>query len=245
MTTASPRRQSSAKVAKLHQHPDSGAIHALSSNGVARYAVTLGDTPACTCIGFSQYGHCYHLAGVCMNPTPETPFYDAQRGGYRPLPPRLPARYALALPALASYTARTLGRADPHGRRDSAGRWYPAESERRPCCDRVRSPSRRFPYSLVNHCRTAGHCAALHDVSPKLLRGLLASVVRYYTPTGSAPDLCPVCGASWACAHRPWSPPAGMKEIAPDSETLSERDPDWRNRPGGSVHDAAGGYQAA
>ncbi|HLZ71449.1 MAG TPA: SWIM zinc finger family protein [Dehalococcoidia bacterium] len=63
MTTASPRRQSSAsKVARLHQHPDSGEVHALSSNGVSRYVVTLGDSPACTCPGFTHYSRCYHLA---------------------------------------------------------------------------------------------------------------------------------------------------------------------------------------
>ncbi|HLZ73349.1 MAG TPA: SWIM zinc finger family protein [Dehalococcoidia bacterium] len=63
MTTASPRRQSSvAKVARLHQHPDSGAVHALSSDGRTVYVVKLGDTTSCTCIGFSRYGRCYHVS---------------------------------------------------------------------------------------------------------------------------------------------------------------------------------------
>ncbi len=61
MTTATPRRQSTPKVAKLHQHPD-GTIHSLSSNGRTVYVVTLGDHPACTCPGFTHHGHCYHLA---------------------------------------------------------------------------------------------------------------------------------------------------------------------------------------
>jgi hypothetical protein len=65
MTTATPQRQSTpkpAKVAKLHQHPDTGEIHALSSDGVTRYLVTLGDDASCTCPGFTHHGRCYHLA---------------------------------------------------------------------------------------------------------------------------------------------------------------------------------------
>jgi len=173
-----------------------------------------------------------------------THFYDAERRAWLPLPPGIPERYTPALPAYTVYVARTLGRVSPAGRRDSAGRWYPAERERRPCCDRVRPPSRRFPLSLLTHCRSAGHVAALHAGPPRLLRGLIAYLARYYARASTAPDLCAVCGASWACEHRPWTPPAGMTEIAPDSETLADRYPDWRDRAGG-VHDAAGGYRAA
>jgi hypothetical protein len=45
----------------------------------------------------------------------------------------------------------------PKGKFDSAGRWYPSNSEVRDCCERIRSPSRRWPYSLMLHCRTAKH----------------------------------------------------------------------------------------
>jgi hypothetical protein len=49
-----------AGTAKLHQHED-GRICARSSDGVNRYAVTLGADPACTCKGFTYHGYCYHL----------------------------------------------------------------------------------------------------------------------------------------------------------------------------------------
>jgi ribosomal protein S27AE len=66
--------------------------------------------------------------------------------------------------------------------------------------------------------RTAGHCAALHGVAPSLLRGLLAYIARYYTPTGAAPELCSVCGATWACEHRP-----ALRDTA-DMDSLSAED---------------------
>lgn len=116
----------------------------------------------------------------------------------------VPERYRAALPAYARYVRRERGPEIPAGRRDSAGRWYPAEAERRPCCARVPPPSRRFPLSLWTHCRTAGHCAQLDGVPPALLRGLIAWIAAYFRPAATAPDgLCPVCGASWACEHQP------------------------------------------
>jgi hypothetical protein len=48
-------------VAPVHQHTD-GTIHALSSDGVKRYVVTLGDQPSCTCIAGQNGRRCYHLA---------------------------------------------------------------------------------------------------------------------------------------------------------------------------------------
>src|SRR4051794_11923101 len=61
MSTASPRSQSSVKVAPVHQHGD-GTIHALSSDGVTRYVVTLGDVPSCTCPAGRNGRRCYHVA---------------------------------------------------------------------------------------------------------------------------------------------------------------------------------------
>ena|SRR5690242_11518585 len=102
MTTASPRRQSS-KVAKLHRHEDSDAIHALSSDGRTVYVVTLGDAPSCTCPGFTHHGHCYHLAtALCRFPA----FYTRPAAvivpSTEPEPPT-PAAPA-ALPVAGSFT---------------------------------------------------------------------------------------------------------------------------------------------
>ena len=63
------------------------------------------------------------------------------------------------------YAARQRRAVHPLGEFDSASRWYPyAKREHRSCCDRIRSPSRRWPYSLMLHCRTAKHVARLFSV---------------------------------------------------------------------------------
>jgi len=72
--------------------------------------------------------------------------------------------------AVDEYIARQRRHRHPKGKFDSAGRWYPSRSEVRGCCERIRSPSRRWPYSLMLHCRTAKHVAALFNVSERTLR---------------------------------------------------------------------------
>jgi hypothetical protein len=67
------------------------------------------------------------------------------------------------------YVARQRRAADPQGTFDSGGRWYPY-GEYRDCCDRIRSPSRNWPYSLMLHCRTAKHVAALFSVPERDVR---------------------------------------------------------------------------
>ena len=66
--------------------------------------------------------------------------------------------------AIETYKARRDRVSGPVGRRDGAGRWYPAESERRACCDHIRAPSRAWPWSLLRHCCTAAHVANLYGV---------------------------------------------------------------------------------
>jgi len=56
----------------------------------------------------------------------------------------------LACNAGIVYVARQRRAVHPQGQFDSAGRWYPyAKTEHRLCCDQIRSPSRRWPYSLI------------------------------------------------------------------------------------------------
>ncbi|MHA2344346.1 MAG: hypothetical protein ACXADW_21015 [Candidatus Hodarchaeales archaeon] len=52
----------------------------------------------------------------------------------------------------------------PNGKTDNGGRWYPSESEKCDCCDRIRDPSRSHPWSLMAHCRTGKHVARLYNV---------------------------------------------------------------------------------
>jgi hypothetical protein len=49
----------------------------------------------------------------------------------------------------------------PAGGFDYAGRWYAGEMEKCACCDKVKAPSRNFPLTVSQHCRTAKHIAAL------------------------------------------------------------------------------------
>jgi len=66
--------------------------------------------------------------------------------------------------AIAEYIARQNRAKHPAGKFDKAGRWYPDESETCPCCANIRSPSRRWPYSLLRHCRSLRHVANLYGV---------------------------------------------------------------------------------
>lgn len=74
------------------------------------------------------------------------------------------------LSAAREYIKRRDRITHPAGSTDNGGRWFPLESESRPCCDHIRAPSRAFPWSLSHHCRTMPHVAALYNVDVKALR---------------------------------------------------------------------------
>ena len=61
-------------------------------------------------------------------------------------------------------------RQHPDGTFDKQGRWYPSDAETQDCCQHIRSPSARYPYSLMKHCRSVGHVAARFGVDIKDLR---------------------------------------------------------------------------
>jgi len=70
-----------------------------------------------------------------------------------------------ATSAAKCYIARKNRTEHPDGKCDSGGRWYPTEGERQACCHNIRTPSRRWPWSLVKHCRTKKHVANLFGVT--------------------------------------------------------------------------------
>jgi hypothetical protein len=74
------------------------------------------------------------------------------------------------LKAAYEYVRRQERATHPDGIFDGVGRWYPGEGEEQPCCDRIRRPSGRWPYSLMTHCRTLPHVAALYGVDPREVR---------------------------------------------------------------------------
>jgi len=74
------------------------------------------------------------------------------------------------LKAAYEYIRRQERATHPDGIFDGVGRWYPGEGEEQPCCARIRRPSGRWPYSLLTHCRSVSHIAALYNVDPKDVR---------------------------------------------------------------------------
>lgn len=49
-------------------------------------------------------------------------------------------------------------------------KWYPSDNEWCSCCRSVHEPTRAFPYSLMQHCRTMAHVSHLYGVDSKELR---------------------------------------------------------------------------
>ena len=72
--------------------------------------------------------------------------------------------------AVQCYLNRQDRTEHPSGEFGNGNKWYPDESEKCECCDCIRSPSWRYPYSLMKHCRSIGHVANLYGVDVKELR---------------------------------------------------------------------------
>ena len=62
---------------------------------------------------------------------------------------------------------------NPEGTFDKQGRFYLAGRSEYACCQAVRSPSRRFPYSEMKHGRTLKHVATKNGVDIKACRKVL------------------------------------------------------------------------
>lgn len=77
---------------------------------------------------------------------------------------------ATAIVAAGKYLRRRGRLENPDGKFDKGGRWYPADGEWRDCCNRIRYPSRAYPYSYMKHCRSVEHVAALCNADVRLVR---------------------------------------------------------------------------
>ena len=88
--------------------------------------------------------------------------------------------------AVEEYLRRQTRNSHPRGRCDGARRWYPdPEAEEQECCSDIRSPSAAWPFSLMLHCRTIGHVAALSGVDVRDLR----RAVRHATDQVTDPEI--------------------------------------------------------
>ena len=80
------------------------------------------------------------------------------------------------------FDARQCRVTHPDGTFDKGGRWWPSQREQCECCNRIRTPSRRWPYSLLVHCRSKGHIwnlvEKLGPSDPQLLKEAAEGQVR-------------------------------------------------------------------
>jgi len=83
-----------------------------------------------------------------------------------------PLEQRLAL-AAEMYRSRQNRRSHPQGKFDKQKRWYPSADEMQECCRSIRPPSVSYPYSLMKHCRSLEHVAAMYGVTPAELRAHL------------------------------------------------------------------------
>ena len=65
----------------------------------------------------------------------------------------------IILTAAIEYYRYKIKHDSPLGNYDAQGRWYPSEIEKADCCDSIRNPSKNWPYSMRDHCRTVKHIA--------------------------------------------------------------------------------------
>lgn len=69
-----------------------------------------------------------------------------------------------------TYWRRRFHLENPSGHFNRGGRWFPDAREEAECCAHIRPPSRAYPYSLMQHCRSLKHLAMLYRIEPKALR---------------------------------------------------------------------------
>ncbi|QWT22511.1 hypothetical protein KPL74_11040 [Bacillus sp. NP157] len=73
-----------------------------------------------------------------------------------------------ALQALVTHARRAARIEHPAGSSDRGGRWYPSDDEDCGVTRTARSPSRAWPHSYNQACRSLAHCEALYDADHQL-----------------------------------------------------------------------------
>lgn len=89
-----------------------------------------------------------------------------------------------AYEAAQLFLARQQRQEHPDGKFDSAGRWNPSREERCKCCANIRTPSRRWPYSRMKHCRSLRHVANLTGIAESEIR----RYAKLFRELGIAPE---------------------------------------------------------
>lgn len=94
------------------------------------------------------------------------------------------------LNAVKEFLAREARSRNPDGFFDRGGRFFPSDKEACACCVGIRQPSKAYPFSLMNHCRSAEHIAHLFDIDAKIFR----KAIKLYRKGESLEDLLPGFG---------------------------------------------------
>ena len=79
----------------------------------------------------------------------------------------------LAMTAASRYADLRDRRANPAGTFDRAGRFSLDNAERSECCAAIRTPSRAYPYSEMQHARTLRHVCSVAGVDPRAVRAIV------------------------------------------------------------------------
>ena len=87
--------------------------------------------------------------------------------------------------AVEEFINRKTRKSHPDGSFDKAKRWEPSDNEWCECCKSIRTPSRRFPFSLMTHCRSIGHIAALYEVDAGAVRKISNYLLKNPYPDGT------------------------------------------------------------
>ena len=85
----------------------------------------------------------------------------------------IPSNIEKEIKAAIEYLLRRDRIDHPDGQTQKGNKWYPSDTERKTCCNSIRSPSRAYPWSLMTHCRTLPHIANLYDCDLDKVKDLL------------------------------------------------------------------------
>lgn len=92
--------------------------------------------------------------------------------------------------AVLMYQDRKTGKEKPKGKLDTRKIWWPDRDEEQKCCRKLAHPKERWPFSLRDHCCTAGHIANMFEVEEREVRWGVKNkerLMRIICPPISAP----------------------------------------------------------
>lgn len=143
--------------------------------------VNTGDCPYCIGRGFCpRCGTAFPVNDSgCFDPCEECDYDPTDPNNPPPLLTREEYEGAIAeltrmKQAAAEYIGKAEGKIRPtqYGKWRS-GQWFPDAGEYQDCCNDIRGPSRRWPYSYLRHCSTVKHIAVKYGLDEREFKKFL------------------------------------------------------------------------